>query len=76
MVRKPSRWNIVILIGAVVALFGAFWPLRFLYFVLLTSRGGQHLASLLFGGVIVVAGLLIILIGQCANLRRAVERTI
>ena len=63
------------LAGSALFLFGAFWLVRFLYFYLTEeSAGARHLQSVVFGGVMVTIGVLVVLIGLVADLIAGVRR--
>jgi glycosyl transferase family 2 len=63
------------LAGSALFLFGAFWLARFLYFYLTEeSAGARHLQSVVFGGVMVTIGVLVVLIGLVADLIASVRR--
>ncbi len=63
------------LAGSALFLFGAFWLARFLYYYLTEeSAGARHLQSVIFGGVMVTIGVLVVLIGLVADLIASVRR--
>ena len=77
---EPLR--VFVAAALVVALFGAFWWLRFLYFYLFSDNPGEHIQSLILGSTLFIVSVQLAALGVVADIlagtrvlqQRALER--